>query len=112
MGTLGTTADAAILTLAFAAGTAAVDLGTFDVWVTFRTVGTGTAAVVAGVARCSHHLAATGLVSTGASGTGIVKGTSAGFDSSTQTILGLSVNGGASFSGTSTMVQARLAKAA
>jgi hypothetical protein len=112
MGTAGTTADAAILTLAFAVGTAAVDTGLFEVLVTFRTIGTGTTAAIAGVARCTHHLAATGLVSTGASGTGIVLGTSAGFDSSTPTVIGLSVNGGASFSGTTTLVQSRLGKAA
>lgn len=112
MGTLGTVADAAILALTFAAGTAAADLGRFVVEVTFRTVGSGTSAVIAGMVTCSHHLAATGLISTGASGTGIVKGTSAGFDSTTQTVIGLSVNGGTSFSGTNTLVQAELAKAA
>lgn len=112
MGTLGTTADAAILTLAFAAGTAAADQGRFVVEVTFRTVGSGTSAVIVGVATCSHHLAATGLVSTGASGTGIIKGTSAGFNSTTQTVIGLSVNGGTSFSGTCELVQAEVAKAA
>jgi hypothetical protein len=110
MGTLGTTADAAVLTLTFGAGTAAADTGLFDVLVTFRTVGSGTSAVVQGIARCTHHLAATGLVSTGASGTGIMLGTSAGFNSTTQTIIGLSVNGGAAFSGTNTLVQAWVIK--
>lgn len=106
MGTLGTTGDAAILTLAYGAGTAAVDTGLFEVLVTFRTIGSGTSAVIQGVTQCTHHLAATGLISTGASGTGIVLGTSAGFNSTTQTIIGLSVNGGASFSGTNALVQA------
>jgi hypothetical protein len=110
MGTLGTVADAAILTLTFGAGTAAVDRGVFDVMVTFRTVGSGTSAVVQGLARCTHELAATGLISTGASGSGTIVGASAGFNSTTQTKIGLSVNGGTSFSGTNTIVQARVTK--
>lgn len=110
MGTLGTTADAAILTLAFAVGTAVGDTGVFALLVNFRTVGSGTSAVLAGVVECRHSLAATGLVTTGASGIGIVTGTSAGFNSTTQTIIGLSINGGASFSGTNTLVQASLGK--
>jgi hypothetical protein len=104
MGTLGTTGDAAIATLTWAAGTAAVDTGTFDITAIFRTIGAGTAAVLQVMGRCTHHLAATGLVSTGASGTGIILATSAGFNSTTQTIIGLSFNGGASFAGTSTYV--------
>lgn len=108
LGTAGTTADPAILALTFGAGTAAVDTGLFELLLTFRTVGAGTSAVVQGVARCGHHLAATGLTSTGASGTGIITGTSAGFASTTQTVIGCSFNGGASFSGTCTLVQAAL----
>jgi hypothetical protein len=104
MGTAGTTADTAVLTLTFGAGTANADTGIFEVLATFRTVGSGTSAVLQGIARCTHHLAATGLVSTGASGTGIIIGTSAGFASTTQTYIGASINGGASFSGTNTMV--------
>jgi hypothetical protein len=108
LGTTGTTSDTNILTLTFGAGTAAVDTGMFEVLVTFRTVGSGTSAVVQGVAKCNHALAATGLVSTGASGCGIVLGTSSGFDSSTATKIGASINGGTSFSGTCTLVQADL----
>lgn len=110
MGTAGTTGDASILSLAFAVGTAAIDTGMFRVWANFRTVGSGTSAVVAGIIECQHHLAATGLITTGASGTGIITGTSAGFNSTTQTIIGLSVNGGGSFSGTNTIVQSILMK--
>ena len=107
MGTLGTTGDAAILTMAFGAGTAAADTGNFTVQVNFRSVGSGTSAVIAGDMECRHNLAATGLVSTGAGGVGVVTNQiSAGFNSTTQTIIGLSVNGGASFSGTNTLVQA------
>lgn len=110
MGTAGTTSDASVLALAYAVGTANADTGVFEVWANFRTVGSGTSAVVAGVTRCTHHLAATGLTTTGASGTGIITGVSSGFNSTTQTIIGLSVNGGASFSGTGNLVQAQLVK--
>jgi hypothetical protein len=105
MGTLGTTGDAAIATLTWGAGTAAADTGIFDVTVVFRTIGAGTSAVIAPMARCTHHLAATGLISTGASGTGVlVPGASSGFNSTISSVAGLSFNGGASFSGTNTFV--------
>lgn len=110
MGTAGAIGDASVLSLAFAAGTAVPDDGVFEVWINFRTVGSGTSAVIQGVARCTHELAATGLVTDGASGTGVIRATSAGFNSTTQTVIGLSVNGGASFSGSNDMVQARLRK--
>jgi hypothetical protein len=106
MGTLGTTSDAAILTLTFAAGTAVIDSGTFHVYVNFRTVGSGTSAVIAGVAQC-HHQSANGLTTTGGQN-GMITGTSSGFASTTQTIMGISFNGGASFAGTNTLVQAEL----
>lgn len=110
MGTLGTTGDASVLSLAYAVGTAVADTGRFSVELVFRTVGSGTSAVIQGMTTCVHHLAVTGLITTGASGVGVIVGTSAGFNSTTQTILGLSVNGGASFSGTNTMVYADIDK--
>ena len=106
MGTLGTTGDAAIVTLTFAAGTAVADVATFDVFALFRSVGSGTSAVLQGEARCFHHLAATGMTTTGASGIGNIWTTSSGFNSTTQTIIGLSFNGGTSFSGGNTVVWA------
>jgi len=107
-GTAGTTADTSLISWAFAAGTAAADTGMFEVRVHFRTVGSGTSAVVVGTIFCSHALAATGLISTGASGFGQITTVSSGFNSTTaNAILGLSVNGGASFSGTNTIVQAK-----
>lgn len=108
IGTTGTVSDAAICTFAFAAGTAAADTGSFEVFANFQSVGGGTSAVVAGVCVCSHALAATGLISTGASGNGQIQNTSAGFNSTTGTFISLSVNGGASFSGTNSVVQAEL----
>lgn len=104
MGTLGTTGDAAILALAFGAGTALGDIGWFECNASFRTVGAGTTATLIASVKCSHHLAATGLISTGAAGIGIVTNVSAGFNSTTQTIAGLSINGGAAFSGTTSVV--------
>ena len=110
MGTLGTTGDAAINTLTLAAGTAAIDNGWLEVLVAFRSVGAATSAVTVGSLKLSHALAATGLASTGASGIAIATTVSAGFNSTTQTIIGLSVNGGASFSGTTQFVTATLDK--
>lgn len=106
-GTAGTTADTARLTFTFAAGTAAIDTGLVEVWLHWRNV--GASSVLVGVARITHHLAATGLTSTGASGVAIILVTSAAFDSTVAaSILGASFNGGTSFSGTNTLVEARL----
>lgn len=107
LGNAGTTADTGLITFTFGAGTAAVDTGTFEVYGHFRTVGSGTAAVIVAESYCSHALAATGLISTGGSGVGQITTVSSGFDSTTANgVLGLSVNGGASFSGTNTIVEA------
>lgn len=108
LGTLGTTGDASVCALAFAVGTAVADTGKFEVVATFRTVGSGTSAVVQGQITCDHALAATGLTTTGASGFGLINATGSGFNSTTQTTIGLSVNGGTSFSGTNTQVCTRL----
>lgn len=108
-GTAGTTADASICSMAFAAGTAAADTGKFTVVGTLRSAGSGTSAVMVGSAMCNHALASTGLISTGASGTGQITTVGAGFNSTTSSAyLGISINGGASFSGTNNYVQARL----
>jgi hypothetical protein len=108
VGTLGTVADTAVLTFTFAAGTAAVDTGTFCVTVVFRTVGAGTAAVVAGTCEIRHALAATGLTATGAAGNAQLAVVSSGFNSATGTRIGVSFNGGTSFSGTNTVAFAEL----
>jgi hypothetical protein len=107
VGTLGTTGDAAQLTFTFGAGTAVADTGMFELWVNWRTVGSGTAAVVQGICKGIHNLATTGLFNNAAVWT-IVGTPSAGFNSSTATIMGVSFNGGASFSGTNTLVQASI----
>jgi hypothetical protein len=107
IGTLGTTADAAICTFTFSAGTAAADLGIVSVWGLFRTVGSGTSAVVQGRAEIRHGLSATtGLISLVSQ---TLQVTSGGFDSTiANTIIGLSVNGGASAAWTVQLVESEL----
>ena len=105
MGTAGTTADPVIATVTFAGGTAAADLGVFSVIGTFRSVGAGTAAVLRATASLVHTLTLSGLTSNNVAGA-----TSAGFNSTTQTKIGLSINGGTSFSGTNETVVATLDK--
>lgn len=107
-GTAGTTADTAIISFSFTAGTAAADTGLIEIWGHFRTVGSGTSAVFVAHAGLSHLLAATGLTTLGASGYAAITTVSSGFNSTpASSILGLSVNGGASFSGTNTIVEAQ-----
>lgn len=109
-GVAGTIADASRLALAFAVGTAAIDTGMFELFAHFRNV--GAAGVLAAMLRCTHHLAATGLITTGASGTGIILGASAGFDTTVNdSFIGISVNGGAAFAGTNTVVESELINA-
>jgi hypothetical protein len=104
IGTAGTTADTSRCSFTFGAGTAAADTGQFEVAGVFRTVGSGTSAVLQGFCGLTN-LAATGLAST-------VKGvltTSAGFDSTVaNSIIGVSVNGGTSASWTVQLVDAEL----
>jgi hypothetical protein len=105
VGTTGTTTDTGRLTLALSVGTAATDVGVFDVLVTFRTVGSGVNAVIAGILQLASQ-PTTGLSS-------LLKGAhavSAGFDSTTAgLIIGASFNGGTSFAGTCNLVRAELA---
>lgn len=109
IGTAAATSDAAILTFTFGAGTAAADTGIFDLVAYFRTVGATTTAVMVGNLECSHNLAATGIISTGASGYGSLQVVSSGFDSTVAaTTIGVSINGGASFVGSNTFVKALL----
>jgi hypothetical protein len=106
IGTAGTTADTARGALTFAAQTAVVDEGMFEVFMVFQTVGSGTSAVVRNVGTLSHRLSITGL-STDV--TGMKTNVSAGFDSTVSgLIIGLSVNGGTSAAWTIDLVQAEL----
>lgn len=106
-GTTGTTADTLIGSLTFSAQTAVVDEGTFEAWLTFRTVGSGTSAVLGALVRLSHRLPTTGLGSVGA--VQVLAGATGGFNSTTAgAILGISVNAGASAAWTVDVCQARL----
>ena len=108
-GTAGAVGDASVCALAFAVGTAVADTGKFEVTAVFRTAGSGTSAVVAAIASCRHALAATGLTTTGASGYGQIATIGGGFNSSVAaSFIGLSFNGGASFSGTCNIVASEL----
>jgi hypothetical protein len=107
IGTLGTTGDTAQITFTFGAGTSVADTGTFEVYVVWRSVGSGTSAVVSGFCRGVHNLATTGLFSNAADWV-IVGTTSAGFNSSAVTTIGCSFNGGTAFAGTNKVVQASL----
>lgn len=107
-GTNGTTGDTALCTFTFTAGTAAIDDGILEVWGTFRTVGSGTNAVLQGLARITHRLSVTGIIGTAATSETEIA-TSAGFNSTVaNSIIGVSVNGGASAVWTVSMVRAEI----
>lgn len=105
LGTAGSTADTARITFTFGAGTAAADAAAVEVIATFRTVGSGTTAVLQGVCRAVTNLTTTGW-------SNAVKtrvGTSAGFDSTVANLgIGVSYNGGASAAHTVQLVRAEL----
>jgi hypothetical protein len=105
VGTAGTTADTAVQTITFGAQTAVADTGTFDVYVNFRAV--GASATVSSVGRLTHSSGgATGLITTPSAT--ISNSTSSTFSSTSATKIGISFNGGTSFSGTNNTVQADL----
>ena len=92
-GTAISTADTTILTFTGNAQTAAADDGIFTIQCVFRTVGSGTSAVLVGHYSLVHRLDATGL----SNGGGSAFATSAGFNSTTASaFLGVTVNSGAS----------------
>lgn len=106
IGTNGTTADTSRGSMTFNLQTAVIDEGVIEYWATFRTVGSGTSAVLQSVGRLTHRNSTTGLA-TGISTPKIA--TSAGFDSTVaSSIIGLSCNFGTSFVGTTEVVQAEL----
>jgi hypothetical protein len=107
-GTNASTADTSRGSYTFVAGTAAADTGTLRFDATFRTVGSGTSAVVTGVAQIMHKLAVTGLTGTAASSQAVIT-TSGGFDSTVaNSYIGLSLNAGASAAWTIDVVNCEL----
>jgi hypothetical protein len=108
VGTAGTTSDTSRNSFTFSAGTAATDVGTFEVVVAFRSVGSGTSAVLQG--RCSLTSQATTGISSLIKN---VQTTSGGFDSTVAGLgIGVSVNGGTSAAWTVQLVEAELLNAA
>lgn len=105
-GTAGSTADTSRGTLTFSAQTAVIDEGVFEIDGVFRTVGSGTSAVLQTLGQLSHRLSITGF------GTGVSESeiaTSGGFDSTVaSSIIGVSVNGGTSAAWTVSLVRAEL----
>lgn len=108
MGTAGSTADTAILTFTGGAQTAVIDRGRLEILAGFTSVGSGTSAVVAGVLILQHTNSSTGLTTSGAAFPAPIKVTSSGFNSTTVTKIGLSINAGASAAWTLACVQTEL----
>ena len=111
IGTTGTVAsDTARITFTFpAAGTSVADTGTMEVIVNWRTVGSGTSAIVSGQCRAQKNtITAAGLWGTTSAALTIVGTVSGGFASNTATNIGLSFNGSTAFAGTITTIQATL----
>lgn len=98
------TTDTSLLALTAGAQTAAADNGTLVVTAVFRSVGAGSAAVIAGGASWAKTQAGTAGLG------GSLDGVSSGFDSTAKAgqFLGLSINGGASAAWTLTSVAAEL----
>jgi hypothetical protein len=109
MGTLGTTGDAAICTFtAPSAQTAAIDNGQLEILANFRSVGSGTSAVVEGLLVMIRTNTTTGFLSTGGLQIAPLRVTSGGFDSTTVTRIGISINPGASSSWSTQVVQSEV----
>jgi hypothetical protein len=112
IGTAGTTADTSRCAFTFPAQTAVADNGLFEVFATFRSVGSGTAAVLQGLATLVHSGQTTtpwGTVGLSVNTSPTVAVTSSGFDSTVAgSIIGLSVNGGTSAAWTVNLVQSEL----
>jgi hypothetical protein len=109
VGTAGAIGDAQILTFTFGAGTSVSDIATFEVIASWRTVGSGTSAVIQGICRAQHNLATTGMFNNADQFTVVGSPSpSSGFNSSTATSIGCSFNGSTAFAGTITLVQASL----
>lgn len=108
MGTAGTTADTARCVFTFpSAQTAAIDNARFSLYANMRAVGSGTTAVVQGVLIIERTNTTTGFLSTsGLQFMAPIRVTSGGFDSTTVTKIGISINAGASSAWTTQMVQA------
>lgn len=107
LGTAGTTSDTTVANASPSSNqTNTADNGTWEVRLTFQTVGSGTSAVIQFVTTCKH-LAAGGFSLH--AGQSVTRGGSAGFNSTvSNTIIGLSVDVALSAVWTVTVVQSEL----
>jgi hypothetical protein len=105
VGTNGSTADTSRCAFTMGSGTGAADTGVYDILCVFRTVGSGTSAVIQGQLRLTSNLTTTGL----SNAVKALQVTGGGFDSTVANlIIGASYNGGASASHTIQLVRAEL----
>lgn len=105
VGTNGTTADTARITLTGVAQTAAVDAAFIELTAILRTI--GASGVMAGILCMNHHAGATGFANSGNGN--VLQATSAGFDTTVANlIVGVSVNPGAAGVWTHQIVKAEL----
>lgn len=105
-GASGTTADATLLTFTGSAQTAAADGGLFSISCTFKTVGSGTTAVLAGYYTLIHN---SGNVGLSTAPVNYAFSTSSGFDSTIpNAVLGITVNSGAAAAWTINQVGVKL----
>lgn len=106
-GTAGATTDTSRCAFTFGIGTSVADTARFEIWADFRTVGSGTSAVIQGNATLSCNLATTGFG--GTTSIKSVQTTGGGFDSTVaSSIIGVSFNGSTAFAGTVQLVRAEL----
>lgn len=108
-GTGGAVGDTSRCLFTFAAQSGVADRGEFEVRAVFNSVGSGTSAVIEGTASLRHQLAVTGLGTVQPAGYAELNTVGGGFDSTVAaSIIGASVNGGASAAWTITNVMATL----
>lgn len=106
-GVNGSVADAAICTFTFNIQTAVIDNGVFEIEALFRVV--GAAAVIKAWSTLRHNLAVTGLGSVNPAGWQQLLVLSGAFNSAVaNSILGVSINGGAAAAWTTTLVESEI----
>jgi len=115
IGTNGSALDTQRASVTFPAQTAVTDNGLIEVFATFRSVGSGTSAVLVMVGAMMHDKAFGSTASTGLSvlACPVVNSVGSGFDSTVNgSFIGLVLNAGASAAWTIQMVEAELSNLA
>jgi hypothetical protein len=110
MGTSGVGAigDASVLAITMPIQTAAVDEGVFTLEAGFRSVGSGTSAVMSGVCWLVHEGIANASTGLANQANPVVTAVGSGFDSTTRVVIGASLNAGSLAAWTIVVVQAAL----